>query len=519
MLFLPLEEDSLLFRLCLYYGGLVLLLELLVPLLFQRRVRIEIPRLALRAPAVPLSTREFQHRRLALQQQVAALQRALAETPHPSPQKRRQQLPSVSAAKQQPAASPSPSPTSSVKVTRPKSSRKTSRAKRGIEKNQVQEEDGGGSRRRGEDEGSGPAESKQKARQPPMAMSDSLATRSARRGGFSFDEVREEAKGDEKRDGQEEWTQAVDRRIARRRESPTFSGWRPVRLVEDREAVGYSGLSEAAARLEALIGARMRRKAATLTSYEPPPVTAPAPIHAPVPVAPDVAVAKPAEHTAPKPVPQEVAPPLGQHSATDEDEETKESEQSEPLTDFQAFCASFATGGSATAQQAAVKRKHQEAFGSDTEHTNGSASIAMPKEKRKHPRVLGQDIGEPKRDTAAPTPQSVDKRTYHEAFGSDDEKEIDDVVAAQQVVDKRSHDQAFGATTELERPQEKTPRIVRRISFGDEVDGLAASSPNEVAGERSTGKHKHKQAFSMLDDEDEDAEWRDSLAFRHHHFG
>ncbi|KAL3673307.1 hypothetical protein V7S43_001024 [Phytophthora oleae] len=519
MLFLPLEEDSPLFRLCLYYGALVLLLELLVPLLFQRRVRIEIPRLALRAPVVPLSTREFQHRRLALQQQLLALQRALEGTARRSPQKRRQT--SLSAVKQRVAESPSSSlsplasPKSSVKVTRPKSSHKNSGVKQRMD--EIDENEQGADIRR---------EEARPMRQRPMAMSDSLATRTSRSGGFSFDEVSEEEKEEENQHEQEEWEQAVNTRPARRRESPTFSGMRPVRLVDEVERVGYSGPSEAAARLEALIGARRRQKAATSTSHVPPPpvpVTAPAPVPTPtpVPVAPAVDSEKPTVHIPlrpPKPTSPEVISHSSKqhdHQAVDEDEETKESEPNEVLTDFQAFCASFVTGGSVAALQAVAKRKHHEAFGSDVE-TNGDVTQEVG-EKRKHPRVHEQSIEDPVPATAA-TPPSVEKRTHYEAFGSDDEKEVDDVVAAQHVLEKRRHDQAFGTTKE-QKQQEKTPRIVRRISFSDEVDALNASPSKEVPGESSTGKRTHKQAFAMHDDEDEDADWRDSLAFRPHHFG
>ncbi|KAF1795319.1 hypothetical protein GQ600_14212 [Phytophthora cactorum] len=494
MLFLPLEEDSLLFRLCLYYGALVLLLELLTPLLFQRRVRIEIPRLPLRAPAVPLSTREFQQRRLALRQQVAALQRDLAETPRQSPQKRRQ-ISSASAAKQRStASSPLASPTSSVKNTRPPSSRKTSESKR-----------------------------KNKGNKSNKRIEMDLLDHVSRRGGFSFDEIREKEIVEENREEKEDWTQVVNTRLVRRREPPTFSGRTPVRLVEDVDRVEYSGPSEAAARLETLIGARRRRRESTLPSYVPPPVTAKNNLSAPIPipVVPAAGLEKPSEHndsTTPESIQQEAPSPIGQQSEqkiSDEDEETKESERNEHVTDFQAFCASFAAGGSAAAQ-AAAKRKHHEAFGSDAEQTNGGASIAQQSaEKRKHPRVLEQDSEQPEHSVPAAL-QILDKRSHYEAFGSDDEKEVDDAVAAQQALEKRNHDQAFGTTKEQERPQEKTPRIIRRISFGDEVDALAAPSPKEVPSERSTGKRKHKQAFGMLDDEDEDTEWRDSLAFRPH---
>ncbi|KAL4095752.1 hypothetical protein PRIC1_009124 [Phytophthora ramorum] len=531
MLFLPLEEDSLLFRLCLYYGLLVLLLELLVPLLFQRRVRIEIPRLALRGPAVPLSTREFQQRRLALQQQLAALQRALAETPRRSPQKRRQLL-SASAAKCRSAASPSPSspPLASVKVSRPESSWRISETKqridRKLEKNDEEER-----RRRREDE----VHREKAPRHSPMAMGDSLATRAARHGGFSFDEVIQEG-GEMKSDAAQQetvgWEQAMNRRGGRQRESPTFSGRRPFQLVsEGVEGVGYSGPSEAASRLEALIGARRRQRASTSPTYVPPPpppietVRNPPARKSPPTRSSIAAVDKSVESSdthASKLVQQDIPSPLGQREEDpimDQDEETMGSEQRKPLTDFQAFCASFATGGSIAAQQAAAKRKHHEAFGLENEQTIGDTTAAQ-REKYKQPRVR-EDNDEQSDLTASPVatePQRVKSPKHYEAFGSDDEQAIDEAFADQQVLQKRTHHQAF-RTEKEERPHEKTPRIIRRISFTDEVNALAASPPKEAAAEQSSGKRKHQQAFGMIDEDDEDAEWRDSLAFRPHQFG
>ncbi|KAG1700135.1 hypothetical protein DVH05_011946 [Phytophthora capsici] len=508
MLFLPLEEDSLFFRLCLYYGALVLLLELLVPLLFQRRVRIEIPRLVLRAPVVPLSTREFQHRRLALQQRLMELQRALEETAHWSPEKRRQSR--SSAAKQRAAASPSPSPsssplssTSSIKMTRPRSSGKSSRAKLRME--EIEEKDQG-------------ADSSREAASRPMAMSDLLAT--SRRGGFSFDEVREGKQEEEKR--QEEREHAVKTRPAKRRESPVFSGRRPVRLVEEMDRVGYSAPSEAATRLEALIRARRRQKAATSTSQVSAPVIAPVPVLPPAPasVAPAIESEKPLVNLPlrfPKqPSPELLPQPRMQQNrqAAEKNEETKESEPGKVLTDFQAFCATFAVGGSAAAIRAAAKRKHHEAFESNAK-TNGDADDSTQDEKRKQPRVDEQIIGDS--ISAAATPQSVEKCTHYEACGSDDEKKVDNTVTTQQILEKRNHDQAFG--TAKEQKQEnlavacRTPRIIRRISFSDDID---ASPSKEALGEISAGKRTHKQAFGIHDDEDEDADWRDSLAFRPH---
>uniref|UniRef100_A0AAV1UQV7 Uncharacterized protein n=1 Tax=Peronospora matthiolae TaxID=2874970 RepID=A0AAV1UQV7_9STRA len=81
MFIFPVEEDSWLFRSCLYYGILVLLAELFVPLVFHRRVRFEIPQLAAAYPgSSSASLASSGQRRRKLQQQVAALQRALAET-------------------------------------------------------------------------------------------------------------------------------------------------------------------------------------------------------------------------------------------------------------------------------------------------------------------------------------------------------------------------------------------------------------------------------------------------------
>lgn len=456
---------------------------------------------------------------------MAALQRDLAETPRRSPHKRRQPS-SASAAKQRSTASaPFASPTSSVKKI-PKSSRKTSETKRKSERNQ-------------ELRNKRPAET---VMQMPMAMSDFLANTAPRRGGFSFNEIREDEIVEENREEKEDRTHMMNTRQARRRESPTFSGRRPVRLVEDVETAAYTGPSEAATRLEALIGARRRRKESYQLSYDPPPPVparnrAAVPVSAPVEPARisnvdsslDVKTTVPAasletslEHGAslvPKLARQKDRTPIEQQNeqtSIGANEETKESERSEPQTDFQTFCASFASGGSAAAQ-VATKRKHHEAFESDAEKTNDSVRIARQSvEKRKHPRILEQHIEQPEGNAATATPHPLDKRSHYEAFGSDDEKEIDDAVEALEVLEKRSHDQALGTTKGQERPQEKTPRINRRISFGDEVDALIASPPMGAPGECSTGKRKHKQAFGMLDDEDDDAEWRDSLAFRPH---
>lgn len=69
----PVGEDSLLFQACLIVGVLVLVLEIVLPAIFGRRVRIG--RL-LRAPVLP--AREFQRRKRALQQEARAIQHDVA---------------------------------------------------------------------------------------------------------------------------------------------------------------------------------------------------------------------------------------------------------------------------------------------------------------------------------------------------------------------------------------------------------------------------------------------------------
>ncbi|CAI5728602.1 unnamed protein product [Peronospora destructor] len=467
------QEDSLLFRLCLYYGVLILVLELLIPLLFQRRVRIEIPRLALPAPAVPLSTREFQQRRLALQQQVAELQRALAETPRRLSRKRMLLL-SVNAMKNGLAASPSPSlasPPSSMKVTRPRSSRKTSNGKT---ENEVSRQPFAAD------------SSVLMSRPSPMTMGDFLATRTVRRGGFSFNEVFEDKENSEKKDEnvqqeRDDWTQAVNMRTARRKESPTFSRRRPVRFVsEDADGDGYMGVplepSGAATRLEALIGARRKQRASTLQTCVP--TLQPSILAAIAPVASVKKVSKNSPPNGPNPAARVVSPrpqDEGKDIEDDEDrneseqsevsslgrqqvgsntleevERRKESEQSEPLPDFQAFCVSFAAGGSAAAQRAVAKRKYHEAFGAVDKGVNGSATILHQcLDRAKHPRTLRQDTKQPNGD------RSANKRTQPEISGSDDKQANDNTVATRQILEKRKHDQAFGPAKIQGQPEEK----------------------------------------------------------------
>ncbi|GMF17827.1 unnamed protein product [Phytophthora fragariaefolia] len=511
MLLLPLEEDSWLFRLCLCYGLLVLLLELLVPLVFHRRVRVELPRVALRGVAAPLATREFVQRRRALQQQLAALQRALAETPRRSPQ-RRKQLDDASASTERPdvPASPSASPTSSVKVTRP---RKRSEAKR-----RVEQKFGGERKRDGQVETPRREDEEVGSDAPVSRQRPEPVTRPAASAGFSFDEAggytqRQEAPG-----GPVEW--AVN--VARQRDPPMFSGRRPVRLVaEGVGAAGYAGPSEAVARLEALIRSR-RRKRATAPSYPPPAPAAVAsatvsssspPLEDQEPTTSgDAARGSPGDTAshAPAPAPQPIPQPMRQpdeECVLDDDEETKDSEQAEPLTDFQAFCASFVAGGSVVAQQAVAKRKHHEAFGLENEQIDSGAAVAQRSaEKRKLPRVLEQDDDDEQviDGTVPAAPQSAEKREYHEAFGPEDEAEVDNAVAAEH---KRNYYEAFGSEDEAAVDNAVAAEHKRNHyeAFGSEDE---AEVDNAVAAE-----HKRNQ-YEAFGSEDE-AEVDNAVAAEH----
>ena len=67
-------------------------------------------------------------------------------------------------------------------------------------------------------------------------------------------------------------------------------------------------------------------------------------------------------------------------------------------------------------------------------------------------------------------------------------------------------------------PYSRTPRIVRRISFGDEADMLIDASLGKHSAQGSNGKHERKKTLGIVDDDDEDAEWRESLAYQPRHF-
>ncbi|CAH0477188.1 unnamed protein product [Peronospora belbahrii] len=391
----------------------------------------------------------------------------------------------------------------------------------------------------------------------PMAMCDFLAIRTVPRGGFSFHKVfEEEESGEEKQDEilqeeQDNRMEAVNRRTMRRRESPTFSRRRPVRFVlEDADKAGYLGVSlkpnEAATRFETLIGARRRQRASTLQMYVS---AAPALDRVPLSAAaaPATRVKNVLEHSASNEsgtaASEELLRPQDKNKVMEEDEERRELEQSgvsspprqqvgrdaleedegrkrpatnEPLTDFQAFCASFAAGGSAAAHRAMAKRKQ---YGAVNKQADSSATaLHQIFDRLKHPRTVGQEMKQPNGDDTAVTPRSANKRSHYEAFGFDETEMTDNAVATRQVLQKSKNEQVSGMTNNQEEPEKKTPQIARRISFDNEVDALVDTPSKGVSGRLSNRKRKRTQAFGMSDEDDKDTEWRDSLAFRPHRF-
>lgn len=74
-LFLPVDEDSLLFQICFYYGLIVVVVEVVVPLLFKRRLRLLLPNVFPQAPP-PLSDDAFQQQKTQLGVKLKELQRA-----------------------------------------------------------------------------------------------------------------------------------------------------------------------------------------------------------------------------------------------------------------------------------------------------------------------------------------------------------------------------------------------------------------------------------------------------------
>ncbi|KAI9908767.1 hypothetical protein PsorP6_004002 [Peronosclerospora sorghi] len=533
MLILPLDEDTLLFRLCLYYGLLVLLLEVFMPLLFQRRVRIEIPRLALPSPAVPLSTREFQHRLLELQQQLAALQRAIAGTPVQSSQKRQRKKMASRVAVARSSTSPSPVVPSSVKAIRPKlsQSEKIKRIINKVHRHENEEDRRTLWREKRMSRPSLAADSMHEPSQSPMAISSAMTTCTVQHGGFSFNEVFEKSETDGDMDEHFEPERAVGIRanitVQRRKESSLFfSGKRPLQLVSKDENVSY----EIATRLETPIRELRRQRSDTMSHRSPPP----SPVEALLSSESTKLVKHSPAHELTSTVrlmsqqcenkaTQEDRMVLEQSSVTvtsqsekgkaiEKSEEKKELKQSRPLTDFEAFCASFVAGGSAVAQQAVAKRKYRNAFEVDDTQANDASS-----NKVKSQRTVEQETRQLSGDSTTEILHGVDKRTHREALGSVDN--IDHALSPHQILAKRKYDEAFKTTVEQDHTKDITPQIARRISFGGKVDSLG-KTPSKAMPVHRSDKCKRKQPLGMIDDDDEDAElWRDDLSFRPHRFG
>lgn len=68
MMFLPVEDDALVFQICFYYGLLVVFLEVVVPLVFHRRLRLILPSFLPEAPV--LSDDDFQQQKTTLEEQL-----------------------------------------------------------------------------------------------------------------------------------------------------------------------------------------------------------------------------------------------------------------------------------------------------------------------------------------------------------------------------------------------------------------------------------------------------------------
>lgn len=90
-LFLPVDEDSLLFQICFYYGLLVVFVEVIVPLLFQRRLRLHLPNMFPQAPLL-LSDDAFQQQKTQLGAKLRELQRASSAAKKKKQQQRRKSL-------------------------------------------------------------------------------------------------------------------------------------------------------------------------------------------------------------------------------------------------------------------------------------------------------------------------------------------------------------------------------------------------------------------------------------------
>ncbi|RLN14438.1 hypothetical protein BBJ28_00002733 [Nothophytophthora sp. Chile5] len=375
MLFLPVEADAPFFRVCLYYGLLVLVLEVAIPLLFHRRVRLVLPRLAVQAPAAPMPAREFQQRRQALQRQILALQQAIAATPHRSPQKRRQQL-SPSASEKRPTTSPSPSPSpsppaSSLKTStsrRPQSLRKSSDSKRRTEQPVGKKEEKSVERRKETDGGIQrnhaaihSTASVPSWRPPPMALGLPLTRRESSRSVDSLVEKPEEG-GDEKELPQERYDleEMLDAATVRRKQLLALPSRIPIgRFARSGGNMRRTENSKASSELEMLIGSRKRRtNSPELQDMQPS--TSPEP--------PVAATANSSQQRATQlsslkghMSSQADLQRQGAHQEMKE-KKTEDNEDAAP-SHFKAFCSTFATQGAAATRPTAEKRDHDQAFG------------------------------------------------------------------------------------------------------------------------------------------------------------
>lgn len=97
------EEGSLLFHLCFYYGVLVVLVEVVVPLLFQRRVRLVLPNvLALALAPQPLPDDAFAQQKARLSAQLRELQRATSAVKTDTKKKKKKKTRDKSASRSTP---------------------------------------------------------------------------------------------------------------------------------------------------------------------------------------------------------------------------------------------------------------------------------------------------------------------------------------------------------------------------------------------------------------------------------
>ncbi|RLN69802.1 hypothetical protein BBJ28_00007682 [Nothophytophthora sp. Chile5] len=375
MLFLPLEADAPLFRVCLYYGLLVLVLEVAVPLLFHRRVRLVLPRLAVQAPAAPMPAREFQQRRQALQRQVLALQQAIAATPHRSPQKRRQQLsPSASEKRPTASASPSPSPSppaSSVKMStsrRPQPLREGSASKRRTDQSVGKKEEKSVDRRKETDGGKQRSHaavhstaSVPEWRPPPMALGLALTRSEPSRFVDSLVEKPEE-EGDEKELPQERYQreETLDSATARRKRLLALPSRIPMgRFARSGGNMRRTESDEASSELERLIGSRRRRMNSPELQVMQPSTSREPPV---------AATANPSQQrTTQLSSLEEDASSQddSQRQETYQEMEEKKTEDNEDAapSHFKEFCSTFATQGAAATRPTAEKRDHDQAFG------------------------------------------------------------------------------------------------------------------------------------------------------------